>query len=75
MTRVRGMATFLANLVWVNIMINLITDYHGGKYDPIGPYPRIPDQNRLKVEMEFAEQFKKLTNYKAPRTLFIEDEI
>lgn len=49
MARLRGMCTFLVNVVWANIMINLITDYRGGKTDPIGPYPRIPDKNRLKV--------------------------
>jgi hypothetical protein len=29
--------------------INLATDFLDGKTDPIGPYPRIPDREKLKV--------------------------
>ncbi|KAH0955236.1 hypothetical protein HN011_011987 [Eciton burchellii] len=39
--------------------INLATDFLDGKTDPIGPYPRIPDREKLKKQLEQAAEMKK----------------
>ncbi|XP_011157706.1 uncharacterized protein LOC105194479 [Solenopsis invicta] len=58
--------TFVALLMQLNI--NFYTDFWGGltAISPIqGPYPRIPDRDKLKREIAFAEECRQYI--KAPK--------
>lgn len=45
----RGVATGGVIALLIHLYVNLATDFENGKNDPFGPYPRIPDKERLKV--------------------------
>ncbi|XP_011638433.1 uncharacterized protein LOC105428064 [Pogonomyrmex barbatus] len=63
-----GIAMF-AVITYFDIL--LVTDFWDGARDPMGPYPRIPDKDRLEKEIKFAEECKKY--YKAPQEVFLSD--
>lgn len=45
----RGVASTLSVCILLHLNIGLATDWMHGERDPFGPYPRIPDKEKLKV--------------------------
>ncbi|XP_012528791.1 uncharacterized protein LOC105832419 [Monomorium pharaonis] len=58
MMRTLGGVTYICLLIHLNV--NLATDGWWGERDPFGPYPRIPDKDLVKREIEFAEECRKI---------------
>ncbi|XP_024892412.1 uncharacterized protein LOC112467812 [Temnothorax curvispinosus] len=54
MLRMVGCVANIGLMVHLNVMI--ATDWWYGQRDLFGPYPRIPDKDRLKREIEFAKE-------------------
>ncbi|XP_014475919.1 PREDICTED: uncharacterized protein LOC106745133 [Dinoponera quadriceps] len=51
----------LASLLLMYSCVAIKTDFFDGRKDPFGPYPRIPDKEKLKKELAFAAECKKHT--------------
>ncbi|XP_011688544.1 PREDICTED: uncharacterized protein LOC105450421 [Wasmannia auropunctata] len=57
MMRTLGGITYILLMVQLNVFI--ATDWWYGQRDPLGPYPRIPDKDKVKREIAFAEECRK----------------
>ncbi|RLU16542.1 hypothetical protein DMN91_010610 [Ooceraea biroi] len=55
----RTVASVLGFTIIANTCVNMITDFHDGANDLYGPYPRIPDKEKLKKQLEEAAEMKK----------------
>lgn len=53
MYNMRNVGSVLGLTIVTYFNINLHTDYFHGARDPFGPYPRIPDAEKLKVTFAF----------------------
>ncbi|XP_032668328.1 uncharacterized protein LOC116842770 [Odontomachus brunneus] len=68
MYNMRNAVSVLGLITVTYLNISIQTDYFHGARDLFGPYPRIPDAEKLKREITFAEECRK-TMF-APKEVF-----